>query len=173
MIVVIEGLRGSGKSTLIDRLMDELYQFEHIKFVKFQKRTWAPDDCTETSRVQVAIPQLVELFTMLYEPEKLYICDRSWTITNVVYNRLAKLETPEIVLNPPWLGDLHVFYCRTGGDYPYVEGVYDEQIGFGIRFSELACPLIYLPWEPLKNRVARAMFHLSGWFGPDLRRGMQ
>lgn len=108
MIIYIEGVDGSGKSTLRDRLLKRLEQVKNLRKIKIEPDgelliPTRPDAYNRVNKEQL----FEQLTTMATDPETVYICDRG-PISDIIYRAFDEFE-PVSSLN-----ELMWFWLRNG-----------------------------------------------------------
>lgn len=132
MIIAIEGPDGSGKSTVVTHL-DRLFRGAQV--IQFRSTPREYIDC-----IQVLEPFVFSLFEQMYDPAKVYICDRFFSVSSRVYARMRNevSEFERLALDAWALPELHVIYLDqrvevmlsrlAQRDRPYDGGAYARQL---------------------------------------------
>ena len=86
MIIAIEGADGSGKSTVFNQLNRIFHGAEFIQFRGTPKEY--------IDNIDVLEPLMFSLFEQMYDPAKVYICDRFFGVSSRVYARMRMSISP-------------------------------------------------------------------------------
>lgn len=102
MIIAIEGPDKSGKTTLLEPLAKALQATIVRRF------STPPELMAAMPHVEVLY---LQLFGELYDPSKIYVCDRSPTLSAQVYSKV--FDRPSYIDVAPWLGRQVIVYVKT------------------------------------------------------------
>lgn len=104
MIIAIEGQDGSGKSTVFNHLNRIFHGAEFIQFKETPKEY--------IDNIGVLEPFMFKLFEQMYDPAKVYICDRFFSVSSRVYARMRNTVSvfEDVGLDAWVMPEMHVIW---------------------------------------------------------------
>lgn len=138
MILALEGPDRAGKTSVFELLKP------HLPDARFVPSLSMPEGVPPG----LLVSRLAQLWEVLYEPKKLYVCDRSLFVSGPVY---AKVLSSEFLYNwRQWVPRLRVVYidtldaliearCRATGEYFSLHRLHQVRECYGDVLREFEC----------------------------------